>query len=185
MARSSPFALAALICAISLVAIGCGSSAASPSASREASPSTSAAASASPARSAGPSATPALGAQCASKQVKFDPAKIDLSGAWAGDDNGIYYLRQMGTTLWWNGMSDRSRSADQLGRGWNNVGHGTIHPDNTVDVDWADVPRGEILGGGTLALKIEADSTGDIRIVKVSETGTGFGNTLWTPCTPG
>jgi hypothetical protein len=180
MARSSRLAAVAIL---SLVAIGCGSSAASPSASREASPST--AASASPTRSASPSPSPAVGARCDAKKVKFDPAKINLDGPWAGDDAGIYYLRQMGSTLWWNGMSDRARKPEELGRSWNNVGRGTINKDLTVAVDWADVPRGEILGGGTLTLKIEADSSGNIRIVKTAETGTGFGNNVWTPCTPG
>jgi ABC-type phosphate transport system substrate-binding protein len=42
-----------------------------------------------------------------------------------------------------------------------------------------------ILGDGTLNLKIEDDGTGNLRIVKVSETGGGFGNSSWTPCKPG
>ena len=47
------------------------------------------------------------------------------------------------------------------------------------------MPRGGILGDGTLNLKIEDDGTGNLRIVKVSETGGGFGNSSWTPCKPG
>jgi hypothetical protein len=114
----------------------------------------------------------------------FDAKKVDLTGPWAGDDLGIYYLRQLGSVLWWNGMSGRDGPPTGLGREWNNVAKGEI-TGLTVHADWADVPRGEILGGGTLNLKIEDDGTGTIRIVKVGETGTGFGNTMWTPCRPG
>ena len=142
-----------------------------------------AAASASPAR-ATPSATPAVAARCEAVAKLFDANRIELSGPWAGDDGGIYYLRQLGSVLWWNGMSDRAGSPSGLGRGWNNVARGEI-TGLVIDVAWADVPRGRVLGDGTLNLKIEADATGKIRIVKVSETGAGFGNNTWTPCSPG
>lgn len=114
----------------------------------------------------------------------FDPNDIDLTGPWAGDDGGIYYLRQVGSFVWWNGMSERAGSPSAFGREWNNVARGEING-LEIDVEWADVPRGEILGEGTLHLSIEDDGSGSIQIVKVSETGTGFGNSLWTPCTPG
>lgn len=81
-------------------------------------------------------------------------------------------------------MSDRSQSPENLGRVWNNVARGEISG-LTINVEWADVPRGEILGEGTLTLEIEDDGTGNVQIVKVSETGTGFGGMTWTPCTPG
>ena len=81
-------------------------------------------------------------------------------------------------------MSERGGSPSALGRDWNNVGRGQIKA-LVIDVEWADVPRGGILGNGTMNLKIEDDGTGNVRISKVSETGSGFGNTLWTPCKPG
>ena len=118
--------------------------------------------------------------------MKFDPkATIDLTGAWAGDDDGIYYIRQRGTTISWNGMSDRNGLPALLGHEWNNVGRGEIQKDLSIAIDWADVPRGGIDGYGTMNLKIGPDSAGNIQITKVSETGTGFGNTVWTRCQPG
>jgi hypothetical protein len=117
--------------------------------------------------------------------VPFDADNIDLSGPWAGDDDGIYYLRQLEDVVWWNGMSDRDGTPSDLGQIWNNVARGEIARDQTISVEWADVPRGEVLGGGTLELKIGPDGTGNIQIVKTSETGSGFGNSIWTPCTPG
>jgi hypothetical protein len=132
----------------------------------------------------GPSEPAAVGASCDAAPKPFDPNDVDLTGAWAGDDGGIYYLRQLGSVVWWNGMSGRAGSPSDLGRDWNNVARGEIDG-LTISVVWADVPRGEIFGDGTLNLAIEDDGTGNVQIVKVSETGAGFGNSIWTPCTPG
>ncbi|MGI8703272.1 MAG: hypothetical protein ACR2JZ_02025 [Candidatus Limnocylindrales bacterium] len=56
-----------------------------------------------------------------------------------------------------------------------NVAQGQI-TDDEILLEWADVPLGDILGGGTLTLKITEDGN----LVKVSETGSGFGGTSWT-----
>ena len=82
-------------------------------------------------------------------------------------------------------MANRAADPSLLGRDWNNVGRGEIKDDLTIAVEWADVPRGGILGGGTLTLKMEKDAKGNIQLRKVAETGTGFGNNLWTRCSPG
>jgi len=167
----------------------CGSSAPSQAgattSAAAASPATSVAPpSASHATAASPAPTPAVAAVCDKAAMAFDATHIDLTGPWAGDDDGIYYLRQVGSVLWWNGMSGRAGGPSGFGRDFNNVARGQIKA-LTIDVEWADVPRGGILGNGTLNLKIENDGTNNVRIVKVAETGTGFGNTLWTPCKPG
>jgi hypothetical protein len=128
-------------------------------------------------------AASAAAARCTTSPLPFDAKNIHLDGAWAGDDGGIYYLRQRDDILWWNGMSGRDGAPSRLGRGWNNVARGEIDG-LTIDVDWVDVPRGTILGYGTLDLRIEDDGSGNVRIVKVAETGTGFGNSVWLPCTP-
>ena len=54
-----------------------------------------------------------------------------------------------------------------------------------IEVEWADLPRGQTIGNGTLSLRIEGDATGNLRIVKVGESGWGFSNNIWTPCSPG
>jgi hypothetical protein len=113
----------------------------------------------------------------------FDPSSFDLTGAWAADGGGIYYLRQLGSVVWWNGMSGREGSPLDLGREWNNVGRGEING-LQIDVEWADVPRSQDTGHGTLTLSIEDDGTGNVQIRKISETGTGFGGSVWTPCAP-
>jgi hypothetical protein len=126
---------------------------------------------------------PAVAATCDKTAKAFDATKIDLTGAWSGDDAGIYYLRQVGSILWWNGMSGRAGTPERLGREWNNVARGEIKGVSVL-VDWADMPRGQIQDGGTMTLKIEDDGTGNVEIVKVSEKTGDFGNTRWTPCKP-
>ena len=125
-----------------------------------------------------------VGEACKPALQKLDPANVELTGLWSGDDEGIYYLRQIGKQIWWSGMSDRFQTDGEMGRDWNNVATGTLADDLSIDVQWADVPHGNILGGGTMHLKVEPDSSGIIQIRKVSETGSGFGGSLWTRCAP-
>ena len=86
-----------------------------------------------------PSPSIAEAAPCVKRALKFDPKTLDLTGAWGGDDDGIYYIRQIGKVIWWSGMSGAAGPADQLGRDWNNVATGTIKYDLTIPVTWADV----------------------------------------------
>ena len=126
-----------------------------------------------------------VGALCKPNDIPFDPKKIDLTGAWAGDDEGVYYLRQYGNTLWWSGMAQRSEPAAQLGRQWSNVARGTIDVNAlSIDMEWMDVPRGGMLSHGTLLLRIEADTSGHLQLLRIDETG-GFGSRVFTPCSPG
>src|ERR1700675_1823270 len=111
-----------VLLAAMLALAACGSSAPSTStvapsssagqASHAAAPSASAAAA-----TARPS--PAVAAKCDKAPKAFDANHIDLTGPWAGDDDGIYYLRQIGSVLWWNGMAGRAGSPADLGRDWN------------------------------------------------------------------
>jgi hypothetical protein len=164
------------VLSICLTVTACGGTT-SPSAAGIGAASTTGAASVSP--------SPVVAARCDRRDLKFEPGKMDLTGSWSGDDDGIYYLRQVGKTLWWSGMSNRNGSPSSLGRDWNNVATGEIKDDLTIDLDWADVPRGEILGHGTLVWKVVDDGTGNARLVKLSETGSGFGGSRFTPCRPG
>jgi hypothetical protein len=78
--------------------------------------------------------------------------RANLSGVWAADDVGTYYVRQVGDTVWWLGLShDR-------GQTFANVFQGTIQrliplgPGVTVQGDWADIPLGGLRGNGSLKL---------------------------------
>jgi hypothetical protein len=172
-------------CAALVGLVGCGGQSAVPSQAANATQAAAsmAAASTSPVVS---SPSPEVGAVCTITPVKFDPnAKVDLTGAWAGDDGGVYYVRQRDNVIWWNGMSRRNYPPAVLGREWNNVGRGEIDDDLTIAADWVDVPRGFIDGYWTVNFKIGADGAGNIQITKTSETGTGRGDTTWKRCEPG
>ena len=106
---------------------------------------------------------------------KFPPTatlpSVALTGVWQANDGGTYYLRQIGNILWWNGMSGGND-----GRTFDNVFRGTItSTTNTIAGEWADVPRGTVMGSGTLGLKIINPTT----LQKVTQTGSGFGATTW------
>lgn len=161
--------------------VGCGSATSSvaaptPSAAADTAPP--------PTEAPTPSPTPETAAACAPSAIKFDPAaKVDLTGTWAGNDGGIYYVRQRGNVIWWNGMSSRDGSSVALGRDWNNVGRGELAADLTIASEWSDVPRGVVDGYGTVNFKVGADASGNLQITKTSETGSGRGDSVWTPCT--
>jgi len=100
-----------------------------------------------------------------------------LTGTCTANDGANYYLRQIGQTVWWAGLSTESlRGEDdfQLGLSFTNVFRGTIQ-DNLLTGEWVYVPRGVILQSDTLKLRIEGPS----QMRREDETG-NFGGSLWT-----
>jgi hypothetical protein len=96
---------------------------------------------------------------------------FNLTGAWHGSDAGTYYLRQIGGTLWWLGLS-----RDQ-GRSFANVFRGTISGE-LINGSWVDVPVGT---GGTRDygnLTIFCNSALTTQLTKVSIDD--FGSDKWT-----
>src|SRR6476619_4108632 len=58
---------------------------------------------------------------CASRTQAWDgKSAIDLTGTWAGDDQGVYYLRQLGDQIWWLGMSGLGQPLVDRGTDWTN-----------------------------------------------------------------
>ncbi|MFZ2470958.1 MAG: hypothetical protein WAW52_03345 [Methanothrix sp.] len=96
------------------------------------------------------------------------PALIDLTGVWNCDDGGIYYVRQLGTTVWWYGELDPNAP------NWSNVMRGAISG-NMINADWSDVPKGSVMQNGNLVLQIASNN----KLVAISKTG-GFGGSVWT-----
>ena len=68
-------------------------------------------------------------------------------------------------------------SGGNEGRSFNNVFKGTITwgSANTIAGEWADVPRGNIMGFGTLGLKIVSPTT----LQKGYHYGSDFGAVTW------
>jgi hypothetical protein len=114
------------------------------------------------------------------------PPPFDLTGSWTADDGGIYYVRQLGSTIWWAGLSaDSPQGVNDFQRGlrFANVFRGTIEG-NTIKGTWAGVPRGQDLQKGTLTLRIVPIGfpVGNI-LEKQSETG-GFRGKIWNIVIP-
>jgi hypothetical protein len=132
------------------------------------------------------SAPPVAVYQCESRPVTWDGSSaVDLTGTWAGDDQGVYYLRQVGNQVWWLGMSGLGGPLVNRGTDWTNVYLGTLSAD-TVTGTYADVPQGKILDKGPIVLKLTSTSGGGISLVRTDPLlSTGFGGTLLTPCTIG
>ncbi|MEH2303592.1 MAG: hypothetical protein V7K88_32640 [Nostoc sp.] len=95
------------------------------------------------------------------------PPVINLTGKWQANDGGTYYIRQIGTQVWWYGEYSPTNPA------FSNVFNGTIN-NNQINGNWADVPKGSTLSSGSLQLQIDSYN----RIEAVSKSG-GFGGSLW------
>lgn len=124
--------------------------------------------------------------RCGSRTMTWDGSSaIDLTGTWAGDDDGVYYLREIGDEVWWLGMSGIGGPLVSRGSDWTNVYHGTLSGD-TVTGTYADVPGGKIRDNGPVVLKLTRASDGGLSLVRTDPLlPTGFGGTLLTPCTLG
>lgn len=104
----------------------------------------------------------AIGAAPAQALCSFN----GLNGTWRGNDGGRYQVRQNGMRVWWTGMSGDG------GRSWAHRFQG-VRRGNTISGNWADF-RGP-MGRGTLNLRV----VNDMRMVRVSNTGSGFGGSQW------
>ncbi len=96
------------------------------------------------------------------------PALIDLTGVWNCDDGGIYYVRQLGNTVWWYGELDPNAP------NWSNVMRGSMSG-NKINAEWTDVPKGSVMQNGNLVLQIASNN----KFSAISKTG-GFSGSVWT-----
>ena len=94
---------------------------------------------------------------CADRTLTWDgTSAIDLTGTWAGDDDGVYYLRQLGDEVWWLGMSGIGGLLVARGTEWTNVYHGKLSGDEVTGT-YADVPGGKIQDKGPVDYEADAD----------------------------
>ena len=89
----------------------------------------------------------------------------DLTGTWTDDVGGRYRIRQVGNTIAW--YDDRSPVAT-------NVFSGTINGSN-INGQWWDVPGGQLMGSGSLWLRIDSND----RLVKTG-SNPDYGGTVIT-----
>jgi S-formylglutathione hydrolase FrmB len=133
---------------------------------------------AAPATAQSPDGSVDIAEACEPAHVPFDAENVRLTGDWAGDDGGVYYIRQVGDQVWWTGMSGREGPSDELGRDYANVGHGTLDGE-IIRLDFADVPRGNVWGQGNLTVRVEASDEGDLQLRVIAGD---FSASALTPC---
>jgi hypothetical protein len=98
---------------------------------------------------------------------KYVAAAPDLTGIYTCNDGGTYYVRQLGNSVFWLGLSSDD------GGTFTNVFKGIIQGNNVVG-NWADVPRGQTHSAGTMNLVILSPAS----FKTMSQTG-GFSGSLW------
>ena len=93
-----------------------------------------------------------------------------MTGTWKANDGGTYYVRQVGSSVWWLGESKKN--------GFTNLFRGT-RTGNHVTGYWADIKGGT--GSGQLSFDITGtNSVGGWK--RAAQTG-GFGGSIWyQPC---
>jgi hypothetical protein len=107
----------------------------------------------------------------------------ELTGAWKGDDRMVYYIRQVGDCLWWLGTDLADIESGRTGQsGVANVASGRVDGINIV-VEWADLPAGDIVGGGGLTLLYD-EAHDQLAIVEQRGGGVRYGATLLTRIEP-
>jgi len=93
-----------------------------------------------------------------------------LTGTWVANDGGMYFLRQVGGTLWWLGLSG---GLLHPGLQFCNVFHASVTA-SAVTGEWSDVPRGATSGRGILTLR----RAGEDQLLRIAESG-GYGASIW------
>jgi hypothetical protein len=113
-----------------------------------------------------------------------DPEDVgELTGAWSGNEGGVYYIRQVGDCLWWFGTEIEAIEPGQTGQpGFANVASGRVD-DSTVEVEYADLPLGDVLGGGGLTFVYD-DENGTLTLTEQRGDWIAFGGSVLTRIEP-
>jgi hypothetical protein len=116
--------------------------------------------------------------------ARDDPAdEGELTGAWAGNDTGTYYIRQVGDCVWWFGTEVRDIELGPTSqRGFANVASGRI-VGSQVDLEWVDVPLGDTVNGGGLTF-IYDEERGELMLADQRGGRQPFGGTVLTRIQP-
>jgi hypothetical protein len=113
-----------------------------------------------------------------------DPEDVgELTGAWLGSEGGVYYIRQVGDCVWWFGTEIKDIEPGLTGQpGFANVASGRV--DGTdIEVEWADVPVGNVLGGGGLTFFYDREN-GQLLLIEQRGDWIPFGGSVLTRIDP-
>jgi len=153
--------------ALALAVAGCGESAPSPS-------------TLSPIPSPTETAADLSAIACA---IEDPDGSGELTGAWQGDDSGVYYIRQVGDCVWWFATELETFDGSLGQSGFANVATGRVNGAG-IEVEWADLPMGDVLNGGGLSLVYD-EQKGQLLITKQRGGGIPYFATTLTRIEPG
>ena len=97
--------------------------------------------------------------------LPFMSISQDLTDEWTDDNGACYKIRQTGNRIFW--FMDSSPRVM-------NVFSGYI-AGNTISGEWADIPGGNMMGSGSISLRVESRN----RLVKTNQNG-NYGGNVWT-----
>src|SRR5438034_4559814 len=127
--------------------------------------------------------------------VRSARAQGDITGNWLADAGGIYYFRQIGDEVFGAGVSTQSdplgATEFQAGLQFTSLLHGHVRPATDDDAflpfgrplsvmtaAWVDVPRGTILGRGTIVFAVFPSFL--LRTASSTTVPNGLEGALWT-----
>ncbi len=113
-----------------------------------------------------------------------DPTDVgELTGAWSGSTGGMYYIRQVGDCVWWFGTEVDDIAPGLTGQpGYANVASGRFDG-SIVVAEYADVPLGNVLGGGGLTFAYD-DESGTLTLTDQRGGWQAFGDSVLTRIDP-
>ena len=130
----------------------------------------------------GGAAQPSGDAGCAPVQVSGpDGQPLDLSGEWSGNDSGLYYIKQIGTCVWWSALSNFVDQGQYPGQEWIMTFKGTMNGDGVINGDFVDV-KSSNPGTGTITIEARIDQVngqGVVQLYRTASTGHEIGVTFW------
>lgn len=112
-----------------------------------------------------------------------DGSTVNLTGAWDGNDGGIYYIKQIDNCVWWSGVSNFPEQGQYPGQEWIMTFRGTVTAEGAITGDYVDV-KGPNAGSGTLSIQVTpADDNGVqiLTLVRTAHTGSSIGVSYWEP----
>jgi hypothetical protein len=110
-----------------------------------------------------------------------DGTTVDLSGAWDGNDGGIYYIKQVDNCVWWSGVSNFPDQGQYPGQEWIMTFRGTVTGEGLISGDYVDV-KSTNPGSGTLKIQLEPrDVDGQTVLIlnRTEHTGSSIGVSFW------
>ena len=102
-----------------------------------------------------------------------------LTGAWNGSEGGVYYIRQVGDCVLWFGTELRDIEPGRTGQlGFANVASGRV-VGTKIEVEFADLPLGNVLGGGGLTF-VYSEANDQLVLIEQRGDWQPFGATVMT-----